>query len=91
MGFFRAEMSLDQSPLATLGGAGSGRWAMLQRHQGAGGGYNTNRVHKELVFTVIVTRPLMISIFLRFTYTYEKVVRLGASGRWIGDLQKVEV
>ena len=79
-------MSLDQSPLATPGGVGSGGWAMLQRHQGAGGGCDTGGVHKGLVFTVIVTRPLMISMFLRFTYTYEKVVRLGVSGRWLGHL-----
>ena len=75
-------MSLDQSPLATPGGVGSGGWAMLQRHQGAGGGCDTGGVHKGLVFTVIVTLPYR-SMFLRVTYTYEKVVRLGVSGWWL--------
>ena len=80
-------MSLDQSPLAPPGGVGSDGWAMLQRRQDTvrassrvRWGCDTGGVHKGLVLTVIVTLPLLISMFLHFTYTYERVVRLGVSG-----------
>ena len=34
--FFRGAMGLDQAPLATPGGVGSGGWAMLQQRQDTG-------------------------------------------------------
>ena len=87
--FFRAAISLDQSPLATPAGVGSGGWAMLQRCQDTGtgalrwgGGCDTGGVHKRLGLTVNVTLPLLISMFLCFTYTYEKMVRSGVCGCW---------
>ena len=59
-GDFKAAMSLGQSPLATSGGIGSSRWAMLQQRQDiisegdCDGGCDNEGVHKGLVFTVIV-------------------------------------
>ena len=62
-GDFKGAMSLDQSPLATSSGVGSSGWAMLQWRQdtiryGCDGGYDNDRVHKGLVFKVIVTQFL---------------------------------
>ena len=63
-GDFKAAMSLGQSPLAMSSGVGSSGWVMLQRRQdtiskgGCDGGCDKDRVHKGLVFTVIVTRSL---------------------------------
>ena len=59
-GYFKAAMTLGQSPLATSSGVGSSGWAMLQRRQDiisegdCDDECDNEGVHKGLVFTVIV-------------------------------------
>ena len=90
-GDFRVAMSLDQSPLATSSGVGLSGWAMLQRRQDiisegdCDGGSDNERVHKGLVFTVIVM--LSSSSFLTSTFCF---LYLRVGGQAFGGFVVVE-
>ena len=85
-GDFKAAMSLGQSPLAKSSGVGSSGWAVLQRRQDiisegdCDGGCNYERVHKGLVFTVIVM--LSSSSFLTSTILFCLLTSWWSSFRW---------
>ena len=78
-GYFKAAMTLGQSPLATSSGVGSSGWAILQRRQDiiregdCDSECDNEGVHKGLVFTVIVMLSSLSFLTSTFYFPYLRV------------------